>query len=258
MLLYPKTLLPLDRAWRKLKNGGRVTFLQWCDYFHCIIGNLSGFDSSEASPIYTAAFLTLWICCFAIVGGGPYIRPGVLVTVSWMTLGRQFALAQPALCSLYYSLRLISTKAINPGSLRRLWPVHYLIGWIGDHIPTVFGNKMQHINIPVCPYPSVRPTMLNTMSRKPILFHPKSAQKVLLEIRTFCGTPISLLTKTQHLIQTHFRSTKYLIYHFVVVYSHGELLHNIQDRCLHFGAIPPGTCSSTVWVRSSHSSYSVD
>ena len=134
MLLYPKTLLHLYRAWRKLEDKGKVTFQKWCDYFHCTPGNLLGFDSSEFSNIYTAAFLTLWICCFAIVGGGPYTRPGVLVTASWMTLGRQFALAQPALCSLYYSLRLISTKPINPASLRRVWPIHYLIGWIGDRI----------------------------------------------------------------------------------------------------------------------------
>ena len=136
MLLYPKTLLPLYRAWLKLEDRGKVTFQKWCNYFHCTPGNLSGFDSSEFSNIYTAAFLTLWICCFEIIGGGPYIRPGVLVTASWMTLGRQFALAQPALCSLYYSLRLISTKPINPASLRKLWPVHYLIGWTGDRMVT--------------------------------------------------------------------------------------------------------------------------
>jgi len=189
MLLYPKTLLPLYRAWRKLEDRGKVTFQKWCDYFHCTPGNLLGFDSSEFSNIYTAAFLTLWICCFAIVGGGPYTRPGVLVTASWMTLGRQFALAQPALCSLYYSLRLISTKPINPASLRKLWPVHYLIGWIGDHIPAVFGNRMKHVNIPVCPYPSVRPTMLDTMSRKPTLFNPKSAHKLLCRDKNILWNP---------------------------------------------------------------------
>ena len=111
------------------------------------------------------------------------------MTASWMTLGRQFALAQPALCSLYYSLRLISTKPINPASLRKLWPVHYLIGWIGDHIPAVFGNRMKHVNIPVCPYPSVRPTMLDTMSRKPTLFSPKSAHKLLCRDKNILWNP---------------------------------------------------------------------
>jgi len=111
------------------------------------------------------------------------------VTASRMTLGHQFALAQPALCSLYYSLRLISTKPINHASLRRLWPVHYLIGWIGDHIPEVFGNKMKHVNIPVCPYPPMRPTMLDTMSRKPTLFNPKSAHKLLCRDKNILWNP---------------------------------------------------------------------
>lgn len=189
MLLYPKTLLPLHKAWRKLEHGGKVTFQQWCDHFHYTPENFSGLDSNESSNIYTAAFLALWICCFAIVGGGPYIRPGVLVIASWITVGRRFALAQPSLCSLYYSLRLISTKLVNPTSLRRLWPVHYLIGWIGDHIPAVLDEKMKNVGIPICPYPSVRPTKLNTMSRMLILFNPREAHQLLCRDKNILWNP---------------------------------------------------------------------
>ena len=109
-LLYPGTLLCLLKVWLSLEDHGKVSFQKWCDHFYNHPRGPLHSDAGECSRIYTAAFLALWICFFAIVGGGPYIRPSVLVMASWMTLGRRFALAQPALCSLYYSLRLIQYR----------------------------------------------------------------------------------------------------------------------------------------------------
>jgi hypothetical protein len=56
-------------------------------------------------------------------------------------MGRRYALAQPALCTLYYSLRLIGTNSVGP--LKRPWPVHYIIGWMGTYIKHIFGDKVK-------------------------------------------------------------------------------------------------------------------
>jgi hypothetical protein len=197
MLSYPQTLPTLLKIWRELEDHGRVSFQQWCDYFYHTLSNRPHPGNIESSRLYTAAFLSLWICCFIVVGGGPYIRPGVLVMASWMALGRRFALAQPALCSLYYSLRLISTEPINLDNLRRIGPIHYLIGWMGVYMPATFSGRMRYVGIPICPYPSVQPTMLNTMSRKPKLFSPGEAQQFMCRNHNIVWHPYRPLNPNQ-------------------------------------------------------------
>jgi hypothetical protein len=116
--------------------GGDVSLQEWCDYFYNgPVGPLHPNDT-ESSLVYKAAFLALWLCSYVIVAGGPRIRPGVLV------MGRRYALAQPALCTLYYSLRLIGTNPVGPSSLKRPWPLHYIIGWMGTYIKHIFGDKV--------------------------------------------------------------------------------------------------------------------
>jgi peptide alpha-N-acetyltransferase len=142
MLLYPRTLPTLLKIWRDLEDHGRVSFQQRCDYFYHTLSNRPHPGSAESSRLYTAAFLSLWICCFVVMGGGPYIRPGVLVMASWMALGRRFALTQPALCS------LVLFK-IDLDNLRRIGPIDYLIGWMGVYMPTTFhGRVCRYLSAP--------------------------------------------------------------------------------------------------------------
>ncbi|KAL6654731.1 hypothetical protein ACP70R_008196 [Stipagrostis hirtigluma subsp. patula] len=179
MLSYPKTLSTLLKTWESLRDGDRVSFEVWCNHFYNSPDILSQSSDGEASRLYTAAFLALWLCGFVVIGGGPYIRPSVLVVASWMAVGRRFALAQPALCSLYHSLRLISTDPVGPGSVHRAWPVHFVVSWMGVYMKKVFGEKARRVHIPTCKYPAVRPSMLNTMFRVPQHFTPETAHEFM-------------------------------------------------------------------------------
>jgi hypothetical protein len=123
--------------------GGDVSLQEWCDYFRNDPGGSLHPNDTESSLVYKAAFLAFWLCSYVVVAGGPHIRPGVLVMASWMAMGRRYALAQPALCTLYYYLRLISTNSVGPSSLKRPWPVHYIIGWMGTYIKHIFGDKVK-------------------------------------------------------------------------------------------------------------------
>mgnify|MGYP000934478020 CR=1 FL=1 len=69
--------------------------------------------------MYVAAFTAHWLCSYVVVGGGPYIRPGVLLMASWIVSGRNISLAHSALCALYYSLRRISMHPVAPPLMRK-------------------------------------------------------------------------------------------------------------------------------------------
>jgi hypothetical protein len=158
--------------------GGEVSFQEWCDYFHNTPGPPLS-DDIESSLTYKAAFLALWLCSFVVIGGGPRIRSGVLVMASWMAMGRRYALAQPALCSLYYSLRLISTNPVGPSYMKRCWPVHYIIGWMGAYIRNNFGDKVRRPQIPPYNHVSNKTMMANIMFRIPKHFNPAEAFNLL-------------------------------------------------------------------------------
>ncbi|XBJ09209.1 hypothetical protein VPH35_014324 [Triticum aestivum] len=163
LLLYPSFLPQLLDIWNKLSESGNVGFREWCDYFHNRLNDTFFINSLQDERLYTAAYITIWLCRFVVPGGGPYIRPGVLVMASWITIGRRISLAPPALCSLYYSLRLISTHPIGPSFLKRAWQVHYLIGWIGIYLRKVFGNKSSTKSLPFYKHPAPKPKMWNTV-----------------------------------------------------------------------------------------------
>lgn len=59
LLLYPKALSVLMKAWQNLEEKGRVTFQKWCDHFYHNSNGPLHPDSNESSTIYTAAFLAL-------------------------------------------------------------------------------------------------------------------------------------------------------------------------------------------------------
>jgi hypothetical protein len=178
-LLYPKFLSRLLNIWTKLAIGNQVGFKGWCDFFHNREYDCFLIESLEDERIYTAAFIAIWLCRFVVVGGGAYIRPGVLVMASWITLGRRISLGPPALCSLYYSLRLISTHPIGPSFTHRIWPVHFMIGWIGIYLKKPFGNRVKTPNFPSSRNLIVKPRMVDTMFKTPKPFAPEQAHAFL-------------------------------------------------------------------------------
>ncbi|CAM0950673.1 unnamed protein product, partial [Alopecurus aequalis] len=102
------------------REHGSVTFQIWCDHFHNKREHTLSFTSRREQYLYVAAFVALWLCCYVVIGEGPYIRPGVLLMASWIVSGRKISLAPPALCSLYYSLRRISTHPVGPSYEKRI------------------------------------------------------------------------------------------------------------------------------------------
>ncbi|CAM0883038.1 unnamed protein product [Alopecurus aequalis] len=194
LLLYPNFLCRLFDIWNKLSEGGHVGFQEWCDFFHNRLDDTFFIKNLQDGRLYTAAFIALWIRRFVIPGGGPYIRPGVLVMAAWITIGRRISLAPPALCSLYYSLRMISTHPIGPSFTKRPWPVHYVIGWIGTYLRTPFGNKYKTNPIPFYKHLASKPEMLNTMSRTPTPFDSVEAHNYLQKFTNIKWHPYILNT----------------------------------------------------------------
>lgn len=95
------------------------------------------------SRMYLAAFIAIWLCSFVIVGGGQYIRSGVLVMASWIAIGRKISLAPPALSSLYFYLRAISRHPVGPTFCKQPWAIHYIIGWMYLYLKNTFGPKVK-------------------------------------------------------------------------------------------------------------------
>ena len=152
-------------------------------------------NTLEDERIYTAAFIAIWLCQFVVVGGGPYVRPGVLVMASWIVLGRRISLGPPALCSLYYSLRLISTHPIGPSFTHRIWPVHFIAGWMGLYFKKPFGNRIKMPNFPSSRKLIVTPHMVNTMYRTPKYFTPEKAHTFLENRHNIFWHPYTLTTQ---------------------------------------------------------------
>ncbi|CAM0911410.1 unnamed protein product [Alopecurus aequalis] len=194
LLLYPKFLSRLLDIWHELAINNQVGFKDWCDFFHNRDDGCFVMDTLESERIYAAAFIALWLCRFVVVGGGPYVRPGVLVMASWIVLGRRISLGPPALCSLYYSLRVISTHPVGPSFTQRIWPVHFIAGWMGRYLKTPFGNRVKTPRFPSPRILIVKPHMVNTMFRTPKSFTPEKAHDFLENRHNISCHPYSLTT----------------------------------------------------------------
>ncbi|KAI5006676.1 hypothetical protein ZWY2020_033919 [Hordeum vulgare] len=194
LLMYPNFLCRLFDVWNQLSEAGHVGFQEWCDFFHNRLDDTFFIKNLEDGRLYTAAFIAIWLCRFVIPGGGPYIRPGVLVMAAWITLGRRISLAPAALCSLYYSLRLISTHPIGPSFIKRPWPVHYLVGWMGTYLKKTFGNKYRAHPLPCYRHSASKPEMMKIMSRTPVPFDSMVAHKFLQHHKNIKWHPYTMDT----------------------------------------------------------------
>ncbi|XBH75216.1 hypothetical protein VPH35_102013 [Triticum aestivum] len=176
-LMFPNFLSGLlEEFYRLSRENGSVTFQVWCDHFHNRRECTSSFTSLREQHIYIAAFIAHWLCSYVVVGGGPYIRPGVLLMASWIVSGRKISLAPSALCSLYYSLRRISMHPVASSYEKRIWPVHYIAGWMGLCLRKPFMDKVKGKHLPDVKQLPMHPTMVKTMFRVPITFSPTKAR----------------------------------------------------------------------------------
>ena len=93
-LMFPNFLSDLLEEFYQLsRENGSATFQVWCDHFHNKRERTSSFTSLREQHMYVAAFIAHWLCSYVVVGGGPYIRPNVLLMASWTVSGRKISLA---------------------------------------------------------------------------------------------------------------------------------------------------------------------
>ncbi|KAM3401865.1 hypothetical protein ACQJBY_006069 [Aegilops geniculata] len=176
-LMFPNFLFGLlEEFYRLSRENGSVTFQVWCDHFHNKRERTSSFTSLQEQHMYIAAFIAHWLCSYVVVGGGPYIHPDVLLMASWIVSGRKISLAPSALCSLYYSLRRISMHPVAPSYEKRIWPMHYIAGWMGLYLRKPFKDKMKGKHLPDVKQLPMQPTMVKTMFRVPTTFSPAKAR----------------------------------------------------------------------------------
>lgn len=194
LLLYPNFLSDLLRTWEELSDKREdklVSFQDWCDHFHNRHDKPLTFTSMRDGRIYLAAFIAIWLCSFVVVGGGPYIRPGVLVMASWIAVGRKISLAPPALSSIYFSLRRISRHPVGPSFCKKPWATHYIIGWMYLYLRKSFGPKGKGNHLPTPKIVPMQPTMIQTMFRPPIEFTSEMAHEFLEEPQKISWCPYS-------------------------------------------------------------------
>jgi hypothetical protein len=77
--------------------------------------------------------------------------------------------------------RLINNHPIGPAYMKRAWPVHFVIGWIGLYFRrgTVFGNRERGYTLPTFSHSTEKPSMINTMCRTPVHYTPGHAHDYL-------------------------------------------------------------------------------
>ena len=224
LLMYPKSLTLLMDIWKSLEVGGEVSLQDWFNYFHNRTRGLPDSSDIESSRLYTAAFIALWLCCFVVVGLGPVLRPGVFGHGFLDGLGRRYSLAPPALCSLYYSLRLASTDLIGPShAAMRPWPIHFLAGWMGIYLKKSYGDKKQHPHFPSYRHRSAERTLMeNTMFRIPKFYTPEAAHDFLCKDANIAWRPYPL-TRSQSASQSRKTPLHHISRVFSLAIRHGML-----------------------------------
>lgn len=95
-----------------------------------------GVPKERRESTYLAAYLSCWLCVFALPETGEkIIRPGTFEAASLMASGTTFSLAIPVLASIYHGLNGL-TMAAKPSHSRSFFPWHYLNGWLAHYFKT--------------------------------------------------------------------------------------------------------------------------
>ena len=90
----------------------------------------------ERESTYLAAYLSCWLCVFALSEiEERLIRTETFDTSNLMASGYTFSLAVPVPASLYRGLNWI-IHAAKPSYSRSFFPCHYLYGWLAHYLQT--------------------------------------------------------------------------------------------------------------------------
>lgn len=85
-----------------------------------------------------AAFLDYWLSRFVFPSYYYVIRPETFHMACLMAQGIRVSLAPAVLGHIYHGLGKIVTDPRGPGESRGCFPVHYVIGWLGEHFNCLY------------------------------------------------------------------------------------------------------------------------
>lgn len=126
-----------------------------------------------------------------------------------------------------FPLRVITTNPVGASYMKRCWPVHYVIGWMGAYITDIFGDKVRRPEIPSYHHLPKKSMMVNMMFWIPKYFSPAEAFNPLwhyAKITTSFGLPRSQILRTNRGHPHQHGSTKHFVYlSFVVCFLSGML-----------------------------------
>ncbi|CAN6568095.1 unnamed protein product [Malus baccata var. baccata] len=161
---YPSTLPELLRIHSQLcKFYGQkqIFWTQWLDHFYRgkIIYVGYGEKNQRMSPneqkIFKAqknllevtkegalaAFLAFWLCRFVLPSKGGKVRPETFPMACLMAQGSRVSLAPTVLGYIYHGLGDIVSCPRGPGFTYISMPVHYIVGWLGEHFPFLYRSR---------------------------------------------------------------------------------------------------------------------
>ncbi|CAN6552507.1 unnamed protein product [Malus baccata var. baccata] len=161
---YPSTLPELLRIHSQLcKFYGQkhIFWNQWLDHFYRgkIVYAGYGEKNQRMSPneqkIFKArgillevtkegalaAFLVFWLCRFVLPLKGGKVRPETFPMACLMAQGSKVSLAPTVLGYIYRGLGDIVSCPRGPGFTYISMPVHYIVGWLGEHFPYLYRSR---------------------------------------------------------------------------------------------------------------------
>jgi len=156
--MHPPTVAELLKIHSQLctyHNQSIISWAQWIGHFYRekIIykafadGKRKPLDQTLRAPEITlrisnegrlAAFLAFWLSRFVLPSVDRDVRPETFYMACLMAQGVRVSLAPTVLGYIYHGLGEIATHSEGPGLSSASFPIHYVIGWLGEHIPGLY------------------------------------------------------------------------------------------------------------------------
>ncbi|XP_024027347.1 uncharacterized protein LOC112093356 [Morus notabilis] len=102
---------------------------------------------SEVGMLF--AFLSLWLSRFVLPTKGGNIRPETFYMASLMAQGTRVSLAPIVLGYIYRTFNEYVAGTNEFGVSRVFLPMHYVIGWLAEHVPYLYFGWEDNNNLPL-------------------------------------------------------------------------------------------------------------
>lgn len=158
---YPPTVTELLRIHSQLCSFHKRAFIywdQWANYFYRgqllyaaygETGNRMNYPQQRkhgkrqtalmiSKKGELAAFLAYWLSRFVLPSRNSNLRPDTFYMACLMAEGVKVSLAPTVLGYIYHGLGLAVTDPKGPGDSRACFPIHYVVGWLGEYFPCLY------------------------------------------------------------------------------------------------------------------------